>query len=244
MDPSTEVPRERTSVVLGVVLALAGLGGLVWVMVDQPTRTLAAGELAARWFGAAGPPLGLVVAEAQRLPRGDVVLRLEDPAAPEEPPRNEPTPGDAAPADPPQEGAVEPPSKAGPDEPPFDWSKVPVGPAGALPREVLLVDLPPAEAAADLERLFRQGQEFRGDWKSIERSGGTRVLDRGRMPWGGFDAPYVHERTFEAGGTFRDVLRVDLSEARSPRILIARWTRGLPASKPPVEALLVRLENE
>src|SRR5688572_26080187 len=132
MEQGEQRAPERTSVVLGVALALVALAGLAWVLATQRTGALDAREVHAQWFEPHDLPLGLELAEAQRLPRGDVVLRLALAGAEPEAPR------------------IEPPAEVPPDPPPFDWSQVPVGSADTPPREVLIVELPLEEAAADL----------------------------------------------------------------------------------------------
>ena len=67
------------------------------------------------------------------------------------------------------------------------------------------------------------------------------MLERGELDWGEYLAPFVHERQFEPGGTFRDWMRVNLSYGRTPVVLMARWNRGLPASKERMEELIAAL---
>lgn len=220
-----ERPGVSASLVLGACAVLLLAGVLVLTLVTQRTGSVDASERLAAWFDARELPAGLALAGAEVLPRGDVALRIELSPAPEEAPRVVMT------EEQPPEGQREP----------FDWSKVPVGEPDTLPREVLVVELPLQYAAGELRGLFEEGQELRGDFKSIERSGGQRVLERGKLPWGSFAAPFAVVREFEAGGTFHDTLRVNLSREKSPRILLARWSRGLPASKKRAEELLAAL---
>jgi hypothetical protein len=218
------VARTPIGAVWVAALSLLVLGGLAWALATASTHAVDARETLERWFDVRELPEGLVIAEAQVLPRGDVAVRLERPGAAPEAPRAE------APAD----------TGASKFEP-YDWSSVPIGPPDSAPLEVVIVELPIAQAAADIKSLFEGGQALGGDWKSVPARGGKRVLDRGTLPWGSYAAPYVIEREFESGGSFRDVLRVNLSRERSPRILIARWSRGFPASTARVEALLAAL---
>ena len=67
-------------------------------------------------------------------------------------------------------------------------------------------------------------------------------IDAGKIPWHGFDADYVHDRSFEPGGTFRDEMRVNLSLANNACMLTARWTRGEAASKKALQPLLDALQ--
>jgi hypothetical protein len=217
--------------VLGAAGAIVLLGALLWTLVAQRAVELDAGAVRAEWFEPAELPFGLELAEAHRLARGDRVLRLERRDAEPEPPRAEPPKPEEAPPGPGEGGGMRM----------FDWSKVPVGSPGTPPREVAILELPLADAAKDLASNFKGGQDLAGDWKSIPPSGGRRILERGKVAWGAFDAEYLIERELEAGGTFRDVLRVNLSREGDPRVLLARWTRGSPASVGPVRALLAAL---
>lgn len=221
--PAPQTP-ERVGRVLGVAGALVALLGAVYVLATQTTRAVDARETLAAWFEPRELPGGLTLAEAQVLPRGDRTVRLARSDAQPEPARN------AA-----EESAETPQSER------FDWSSVRVGPSDTVPREVLVVELPLELAADELKALFLGGVELRGDWKSVPRNGGRRVLDRGTLPWGELNAPYVIEREFEPGATFRDVLRVNLTRERTPLVLFARWSRGDPASKVRAEELLAAL---
>jgi hypothetical protein len=66
-------------------------------------------------------------------------------------------------------------------------------------------------------------------------------MDRGRLRWGDWEVAFVHERELEPGGTFRDVIRADLSLPARPLVVYARWPRGLPASKERMVELLAAL---
>ncbi|MCC7015541.1 MAG: hypothetical protein IT454_23485 [Planctomycetes bacterium] len=213
-------PTERTALVWVVVAAIVALGGLAYTMARQSTHALDARATLARWFEPRDLPFGLALADASVLPRGDVCVRL-------------------APAEtPPEAERIEVPEAESGSPQEFDWSKVAIGAAGSAPREVLIVEMVLEGAAKELETLFEGGQNLNGDWASVPRNGARRVLERGKLPWGALAAPFVVEREFEKGGTFRDVLRVNLSSERTPRILIARWSRGFPASRERVEELL------
>jgi hypothetical protein len=210
---------ESTRVVLWVTLAVCALAGAIYTMATQTTHALEARAELARWFELRDLPAGFELCDAQRLPRGDVTVRFELTGAGVEAPR------------------VPVVEVEGPKQP-FDWSTVAVGESGTEPREVLIAELPLASADDELRELFQGGMNLNGDWKSVPREGGKRVLDRGTLPWGPYAAPYVVEREFESGATFRDFVRVDLSRPKLPRIFVARWSRGFPASKGRVEELL------
>jgi hypothetical protein len=212
----------RARTVLFAACALVSLAALGWVLATQSTGGIDGDARLGEWFDVRPLPDGLAVSEASVLPRGDLAVVLSRADSGEEPPRNEVPEG--------QDGAG--------DWAPFDWSKVPSGAVGTAPREVLVVEIAPQHASAELEQLFERGEELRGDWTSVSRSGGRRILERGQLRWGTLEAPYVLERAFEPGGTFRDTLRVNLTRERTARMLLARWTRGFPASREPVQRVL------
>jgi hypothetical protein len=221
-------PRATTSLrVLATAAAIALLAALAWIIASQRTRTVDGVELLGEWFAVGDLPFGLVIAEGAITPRGDGVVRLAVPDAPAETPKNVVPP-------------VEPP-KPGEVRPRVDWSKAPTGPPDTPPVEVIVTRFPVVAAKTELDAMFRSGQELRGDFKSIGDMGGRRILDRDELPWGNFEAAYVHEREFEPGLTFRDVMRVNLSREHEPCVLLARWPRGMPASKARVAELLAVL---
>ncbi len=218
---------ERTRVVLGAALVLALLAGTVWWMATSRAASLDATTTYAAWFEPRDLPFGLRAVQAEKLARGDVLLRFEREGLDPEPPRATPV-------------ETEKPAEGG-ERPRFDWSKVDWGVPGEPPREVVIASLPVTHAKADLDALFKGGEEFRGDFGALQFGGGKRILRRGVVAWGELDCPWAHEREFESGGTFRDVVRVNLSRGRDPRVLIARFGRGKAASIEPVEALLAAL---
>ncbi len=211
----------RAGLVLACTAGFVLLAGAVGLLATQSTRAANPQATLERWFEVGELPAGLELVEAHVLARGDVVVLIKHEGEGEEAPRNTP--------------------EEGKDFEPFDWSTVPVGAAGTAPREAIVAEIPLEHARAELQQLFEFGQDLGGDWKSVPRSGGKRVLERGRLDWGELAAPYVLEREFENGGTFRDTLRVNLSSTTEARILVARWNRGFPASREPVQALIAAL---
>lgn len=211
----------RAGLVLACTAGFVLLAGAVGLLATQSTRAADPQATLEQWFEVGELPAGFKLVEAQVLARGDVVVRIERDGAGEEAPRNTP--------------------EEGKDFEPFDWSTVPVGAADTAPRELIVAEIPLEHARAELRELFEFGSDLAGDWKSVPRSGGRRVLERGRLDWGELAAPFVLEREFENGGTFRDTLRVNLSSATTARILVARWSRGFPASRAPVQVLIAAL---
>jgi hypothetical protein len=242
-DPTPgEAPRrESVGGVLGVGFGLALIAALVLAVVSQRARSLEPEPLFQRWFQPAELPFGLVPLEAARQPGGETLLRLSDPEAPPEAPRT-PPPRGAAPT-------------------PVDWAALAAGPEGEPPTEALLVTWPLRVASGQIDSLFSAGggrmpsgggrggpmvpsSGGGGDpLMGLGPQGGRRVLERGALPWGPLEAPFVLERSFEPGGTFVDTLRVNLSTVREPLVLFLRWPRGLPASTERATELLAALRR-
>lgn len=213
--------RTSASRVLLGAFVLGVLALCVWVIATQSTRATDGAELLNEWFELRDLPPGYTIAEAAVLPRRDELVRLELAGQAEEAPKNP---------------VVKRPEGEQPAR--FDWSKLAIGAPDTQPLEIVVMRLPIALARGELEALFHAGDEFHGDFKSLDDSGGRRILERGELAWGSLAPAFVHERQFEAGGTFRDVLRVNLSSATMPLVFLARWPRGIPASKKRVEELL------
>lgn len=251
-DPA-EPAREHLGGVIGVGLGLLILVGLVSSLAVSRAETLEPQALFERWFEPAPPAFGLVALEAARAAAGTEMLRLSNPAAPPEAPAAELEPKQRKPR-----GAK------GPSEPEFDWRSIEIGPEGAPPIEALLLSWPLKRAERRLDALFsgssgggqrssggggggprrssgRDGPGFEDLYAGLGDEGGKRVLARGRIAWGEFEAPFVHVREFEPGGTFVDTLRVNLSSETEPLALLLRWPRGFPADEARAEELLASL---
>jgi hypothetical protein len=209
---------------LGVFAALAVVLGKAALVSDR----LSVAEALSDWLEVAPLPFGLEPDGALRR-GGELLVRWIDRGAPPEAPR----------AEPPRAGEQEP--KQGPRPPrEFDWSAIPIGPEGTPPVEVLLARYPEGSSER-VERLFAPppvSAEPGGELTVIGPEGGRVAMDRGRLRWGAFEVAFVLERELEAGGTFRDVIRANLSLPRRPLVLYARWPRGLPASEERMVELL------
>ena len=224
---------------VGAVILVTLLTGVA--VIGGRTKSLDPQETLARWFVPGELPFGLVPVEAARQSNGEVLLRLSDPDAPPEAERVEPA---ADEDDASGDGRGER----------FDWSAIPIGEAGTPPTEAMLVTWPLSAARKQLESLFesrapaaqrslREQSRGQDPLAGLGRQGGRRVLASGRLPWGAFEAPFVHERKFEPGGTFVDTLRVNLSHEEEALVLFLRWPRGLPGSQARAEQLLAALER-
>lgn len=242
MSGEAAVPAKRPESLAGVlgagaVIAIALATGLS--ILGKRARVLDPAQTFAGWFEPATLPFGLQPVEAARQADGEVLLRLADPAAVPEPEPPEVEPVEADPEGPP---------------PRFDWSAIAIGPDGSPPSEGVLVTWPLAAARAQLESLFSvraagTSENLREQSRGLDPlaglgpEGGRRVLASGSLEWGEFEAPYVHERKFEPGGTFVDTLRCNLGDEREALVLFLRWPRGSPASQQRAEELLASLRR-
>jgi len=227
--------REKAGCALGVALGLLVLGGLITATATQRTRLADGERLLGEWFELGPLPFGFEVAGATVEMRGEEVVLLTRPDAPEEAQKAEPP-------KPPPEDAKGGEHHPAPD--PIDWSAIPSGPEDTPPLEVAVVGYPDTLAASVLDRLFGLQTHDEGDEEpeveitDVGPEGGKVVMDRGRTDWGPYAATYVCERELEYGKTFRDVVRVNLSLPGRARVVFVRWPRGFPASMARVTEVL------
>lgn len=223
---SSEAPvvRERVWPVLGIAFALSVLVGVIGALWLGRSRAVDARETFGAWFETSGLPFGFVPVESAQLVGGDSVLRLV------------------------REGFVEPERKPPTAEKvkpkggsfvPFDWSKIELRPPGDDPCEAYVVRYPFEAAPPRLKQLFEVRAQ--GGPGMLPPSGGRVVLDRGELVWREWSAPYVLEREYEAGGTARDVIRVNLTREKTAQVCFVRFPRGSAGSRKKVEELLAAL---
>lgn len=222
--PETPVVRERVWPVLGIAFALFVFVGLIGALWIGRSRAVDARETFGAWFEASALPFGFVPVESAELAGGDSVLRFvrEDFVEPE---RKTPTEATA----PPKAGSFTP----------FDWTKIEIRPPGDDPCEAFVVRYPFEAAPARLKQLF--DVRAQGGPGMLPPSGGRAVLDRGELTWHAWSAPYVLEREYEAGGTSRDVVRVNLTREKTAQVCFVRFPRGSAGSRKKVEELLASL---
>jgi hypothetical protein len=79
---------------------------------------------------------------------------------------------------------------------------------------------------------------FGRDRGQLGPEGGTVLVERGRLDFRGWDSDWVHMRTYERGGTFRDAMRISLSTPDDPCVSTVTWPRGVPASRAVLEELM------
>ena len=235
-DPTAEVPgeaaspgdegRESGAGVVGVAFGLLLIAALGAMVATQKAGPLDARELVASSFEVGELPFDLELAGGASLAGGEKLAVFRVPGL-EEAPRIE-LPEHLRERDEDDEDANE-----------YDWEEVVEGEAGSPPVEVHLVWYPTRGGKAAIERLFEDLT-----WKDLRDfgiGGGRLMREKDALAWAGYDAVYVLERELEEGGTFRDWMRVNLTLPGRACVLFARWARGLPGAKQPVEEILAVL---
>ena len=229
-EEAPQPPRERAGCSLGVAFGLLVLVGLVSTMVAQKTRAADGQQLLEDWFEPSTLPFGFEVLGATVEMRGEQAILFTRPDAPEE----------AAKAEPPKRKDSD---DVDSDET-FDWSAIPTGEEGTPPFELAVIGYPAQLAQSALDDLFGfSGGDDDGEVEitDVSSEGGSVIMERGRLNWGAYTTLFVHERELEWGGTFRDVVRVNLSLPGQSRVLFARWPRGFPGSMERVAEVLAAL---
>lgn len=225
--------REHAGCTIGMAVGVALLVILVGGIVALKTRVADGEQLFAEWFEPSSLPFDFEVAGATVEMRGEQVLLLTRPDMPEEAAkaeRPEPEKGDR------DEGKPQAPEL-------YDWSKVPTGAAGTAPLKVVLIGYPEELADSELEQLFGFSSEDEGEIEitDVDASGGRVTMDRGSLDWGSYSTQYAVDRELEWGGTFREVVRVNLTLPGRPCAMFVLWPRGFPASLERVSELLAAL---
>jgi hypothetical protein len=220
---ASEGKREVRSGVLGVGMGFALLVALGFWLFRQHAQPRDGVELLAEWFQDAELPFGLEVQEAAELMDGEELVKLARASAPVEEPRKSPT------AKSPTDGAT------------IRWEELPQGSPDQPPREVVLAHFPTGGDAGVIARLF--GPQESSGIGQVGSQGGKVLVDAGKLPWGEFDVDYVYEREFEAGGTFVDTVRINLTQPGRVLVLRARWSRNETFSKSRTKELLAALRR-
>ncbi len=176
-------------------------------------------------FGVDALPHGLQVEQAVEMASGEKLVVYSVPGRSAEAPAP-PVPDEADDAD---------------EAPRFDWSAVEIPPARDAPRQAAFLFVPKANGHAVIRDMIRslRGQDLR----ELDSGGGTVLIERGKLDFRGWDSDWVHLRTFERGGTFRDTLRLSLSTPDAPCVLTATWPRGSAGSIQVLEALISPLRS-
>lgn len=197
------------AIALGVI-TLASIGAWLVMGNGGPSDGNA---VMTRVFGATDVPFGMQLASSTKLADGGTLVVYESPGVPTDQPP--PKADDAPPAD---TDAFTP----------FDWTKLEIPSASGPPRQAAFLFVPAAKGSAVLDEMIRN--VYGRDRGQLGSEGGTVMLDRGRIDYRGWNSDWIHLRTYERGGTFRDAMRISLSTPEDPCVLTATWSRGVPAS--------------
>lgn len=224
MSSDEPVVRERPGCVIGIALGLLILGSTIaWITLPK-TEPRDGAQLMEAWFGAGRMPQGYSLEDARKLMGGEEVVKLVDGEAPDE-----------------RELAATGPEQQGSDEKQVEWDRIEIGESDTRPRWLMFVRYPSDKGKSQVNRLFAADLKP-GRIQDIGSQGGRMLLETGTLKWGDLDPAFVLEREFERGGTFRDIVRVNLSSASSPLILHASWGRSLPFAKARLQAVLDALK--
>lgn len=234
MDAAQIRAAERPARIIGVSIGLSLIAAAVVFLLVQKTGRIDARSLSADALKVGVMPFGLALTDAFRLPRGEEMVVYEVPgAAVEEPPH--------PPAKSPEKSPPATDDKPGGEREKFDWKKIAMGEAGRPPLSVTLVYHPASIGEAVIKKQFKS-LEF-GSIEKLGASGGLVAVDAGKLEWGEYSPDFVHERLYEAGGTFKDALRVNLSTPGRYCVLQIVWPRGYPGSKDAAKEILKTLNR-
>jgi hypothetical protein len=218
--PTAEQARSAgAGTIVGVALVLMLLAALVAFLIVSRGGTIDGAAQLESAFGVRTIGPGYVIESAHEMPGGARLITFVDKTA---------SPEVAA--------AVPDPKAKKPEDDHVDWTRVTIPPATARPRRVTFLFPAPGAGHDDVAAFFHDVER-----KSIEDlapEGGKVTVETGKLAWRGFDADWVHERVFEAGRTFRDGMRVDLSLEKKPCVMTAEWTRGETASRAALDRVL------
>ena len=215
------VVRERPGCVLGVALGILVLGSLIAYLLLPRTEKRDGAQLLETWLGARELPAGFEIREAAKLIGGWEVVKLARADAPAEKPL----------------AVTAKPAQGGGPMQRVDWGHVAMGAAEQAPLTLLFVHYPESRIKSELARLFSEKLSV-GRLDEVQASGGRMLLELGTLAWGDASPAYVLERNFESGGTFKDIVRVNLSSTEPGLVLNAEWSRSEPFSKSRLQAVL------
>ncbi len=226
--------RRGVGSVLGVGFGLALIAACIVFVMRQSAGRIDGDARLREAFELGTLPFHLEVVSAAKLFQGEDSVVLANPRAEPEPPKIE-VPEKKDEPKTPQDSEKE----AEPPKPRFDWSKLPVGDARP-PRQVELTWYPSAMGEGQIRQQFGGGG-FSMSMKDIGEEGGRTDLETGTLVWGAYAPVFVHERELEAGKTFRDSLRVNLSTPGQYCVMVVKWPRNSPGKKAHVDEILKAL---
>ncbi len=219
---STTVPaptRLTAAGLLGIALGLMVLAAAAAFLLLGRGGPIDGRAEMVRVFGVADLPFGLQIASATVMPSGEKLVAYAATDAAPEPARVE-TP-------PPQPGVM---------GPRVDWSAVAIPATREPPRQATFLIVDGASGRTVINAMVRNLHT--PDTKGLGPEGGIVLIERGRADFRGWESDWVHLRTFEAGGTFRDAMRISISTPDQPVVLTATWPRGSPATREMLDELL------
>lgn len=230
---SADAPQRGVGTVLGVVFGLALIVACVVFVLRQSVGGIDGNAKLRAGFDLGTLPFELEVVKAAKLFQGEESVVLANPRAEPEPPKITPPPKEEAKT---EEKPAEP-AKTEP-KPRFDWSKLPIG-ESKPPRQVALMWYPPSAGEAQIRQQF--GDSFHMSARDLGDEGGLVEVESGTLVWGAYGPAFAHERLYEAGHTFRDSLRVNLSTPGQYCVMVVTWPRNSPGSKAHVDEILKAL---
>lgn len=222
--PSAELETKSSGLsaagLVGIAAGLMLLSVLVAVFIATRGGSIDGAAQVDAHFGTHALPFDLALRSAREMPGGERMVVFENPSTR---PRSAPLVVDDATR---EMGAVQ-----------LDWTKIAIPEATTAPNRVVFVFLTADASQAHFDAFFSNEK-----WRRVSElgaEGGLVALDTDAISWRGHDASFVHERAFEEGFTFHDVMRVDVSIdvrvdgriAKMPCVMWAAWPPGEPASR-------------
>lgn len=229
-EPTTRV---GPGAVLGIAIGFFVVLGCLGLIAFHGWRTFVASEGLETSFELSGLPEGFTLSDdAYLLPSGERVYVIADGSKEltrlpvEDLGGLEPGEGESTEADTGDDHDFEE----------YDWTSIPVESTDQAPMQFFLVQYPTKRAEAVIR------SEFQGlDWKELKyigAKGGRSAVEGGKLEWAGYAADFVREREFIRGGTFRDVLRVNLSVGGECWVGYALWPTSHAGSEKAAEEFL------
>lgn len=221
-EPASPTRGPSAVLLVGIAVGLMVLSALVAVLIALRGGPIdGARELDAQ-FGAHALPFDLVLQSAREMPGGERMVVFESAGFAAESARI----------------ALDASAHAA-SESRVDWAKIAIPAATSAPGRVVFLFLTADAPDAHFDAFFKNAK-----WREVgelESEGGLVPVDTHSIAWRGRDVDFVHERAFVPGGTFQDVMRVNLSLEKKPCVMWAAWPRDEAASRVEFEKILAAL---
>jgi hypothetical protein len=211
--------------IAAALMSLAGIAAFLLLGTGGPTDGRAK---MMQVFGVADLPFGMRIESATSMSSSGTLVVYSVPGAPAESAPAEPVAAPAQPEPTPDGGAASPK--------PVDWTKIEIPAESGPPRQVAFLFVPSGNGRSVLDTMIRD--VYGRDRGLLGPEGGTVLVERGRLDFHGWDSDWIHMRTYESGGTFRDAMRISLSTPEEPCVVTATWPRGVPASQAVLEEIV------